>query len=830
MLVLAERTPLFVPDLHLFQQDDVTYAVDGDAPNWVAVDARGADILDRIAAAGTAGSPATFGALVARYAGDHQLEAGKAWLHVHDFLKALDRAQMLAEAPFARPPYPGRSSLIEPDGLRELWLQINNACNLECTHCLVSSGPGGAPGVDEAALVRLLDRARELGMERLYVTGGEPFLRKDIFRIADRVTKDHGAELIILTNATVFTGAIRRGLESMDRARVKMQVSIDGARPETNDPIRGLGTFAKALDGAKLLADLGFDVSLTTVTTEQNLGELHEIPAIVKRVGARSQHLMWSHKRGRAVESGNGFFPEHGALAAAVARTVAAAASEGTTLDNLEAVKRRVNGVPGVKYDLGNAGWDSICVYADGKVYPSAALAGEDGVLCGDVTRQDLGDVLATSPVVRALRDATLAKKAHLAGDPFRFFTGGGDLEHAYCFTGDFHGADPYYPISVELTRMVMTELGEEKRARRNQRSGYDAPLLLHAMGQGAVACGTADGAAAEKPVLTLHSNCVLSFDVDKPRAKVREFYGAAAEKPVAALCCPTKYDDSAIAHIPKDVIDRFYGCGSPMTTAGIKPGETVVDLGSGAGIDVFIAAKLVGREGRAIGVDMTDRMLSVAHENKPKVAEALGYDAVEFREGFLEKIPVASRTVDLVTSNCVVNLSPDKPRVFEEIWRILKDHGRIVISDIVSETDVPPHLKVNPQLWGECLVGALTQEQFLAELERAGFYGLEVLSKTYWQDVEGYPFFSVTVRGYKFEKTAGCIFKGHRAVYLGPGKAFVDEEGHQFPRNEPYEVCTDTVAKLSHAPYSAFFAILEPGEERAGYACCAPGSEGTCC
>ena len=155
-----------------------------------------------------------------------------------------------------------------------------------------------------------------------------------------------------------------------------------------------------------------------------------------------------------------------------------------------------------------------------------------------------------------------------------------------------------------------MTDLGREKRARRNARSGYDAPLVLHAMGEGAIACGTADGALAEEPVLTLHSNCVLSFDVDKPRAMVREFYGAAAETPQAELCCPTKYDDAAVSHIPQDVIDRFYGCGSPVTTAGIREGETVLDLGSGAGIDVFIAAKYVGQTGKAIGVDMTDRML----------------------------------------------------------------------------------------------------------------------------------------------------------------------------------------------------------------------------
>jgi MoaA/NifB/PqqE/SkfB family radical SAM enzyme/ubiquinone/menaquinone biosynthesis C-methylase UbiE len=694
-------------------------------------------------------------------------------------------------------------------------------------HCLVSSGPAGIGGMPTNDVVATIDAAAALGTERVYITGGEPFLRRDIFDLAKHITETHGCDLIFLTNATLFAGRVRELLETLDREKIRFQVSIDGACSETNDPIRGIGTFHRALDGARILSDLGFEVSLTTVTTEENLDELPEITAIAKRVGARSQHLMWSHKRGRAAESDNGFFPENVALLAAVMKTVDAARSEGVLLDNIEAVKRRVNGVPGVKYDLGNAGWDSLCVYADGTVYPSAALANEQALVCGDVRRKSLAEIIETSPLIARLRQATLARNAAVASDPFRFLTGGGDIEHAWCFSGDFLGVDPYYPITVDLTQRVMRELGEEKRARKNLRSGYDAPLGLHAMGEGAIACGTADGSLAEQPVLTLHSNCVLSFDVDKPRAKVREFYGNAAEKPQAELCCPTKYDHSAIAHIPQDVLDRFYGCGSPMTIAGIKEREIVVDLGSGAGIDVFIAAKFVGPAGKAIGIDMTDRMLDVARQNQPRVTAALGYDAVEFREGFLEQIPVESKSVDLVTSNCVVNLSPDKPRVFAEMWRVLKDHGRILISDIVSENPVPPHLKVNPQLWGECLVGALTQEEFIAALERAGFYGIEILKKSYWKDVEGYPFFSVTVRGWKFEKTSGCVFKGHRAVYLGPAKAFIDEEGHQFPRNEPYEVCTDTVAKLSNSPYKGMFAILEPGEERAGYACCGP--EGCC-
>src|SRR5207249_3202245 len=214
----------------------------------------------------------------------------------------------------------------------------------------------------------------------------------------------------------------------------------------------------------------------------------------------------------------------------------------------------------------------------------------------------------------------------------------------------------------------------------------------------------------------------------------VRAFYGVAAETPQAELCCPTTFDAAEISHIPPDVLERFYGCGSPVAAADPKAGEVFVDLGSGAGIDVFIAAKKIGPSGRAIGIDMTGRMLAVARENQPVVARNLGYDAAEFREGFLESLPVEAKSAGVVTSNCVVNLSPDKGRVFSEIWRILRDGGRAVIADIVSEREVPPSLKTNPELWGECTVGALTEEEVLAAFEKAGFYGVEVLKTVYWR------------------------------------------------------------------------------------------------
>ncbi|MBI3324802.1 MAG: methyltransferase domain-containing protein [Candidatus Omnitrophica bacterium] len=349
-------------------------------------------------------------------------------------------------------------------------------------------------------------------------------------------------------------------------------------------------------------------------------------------------------------------------------------------------------------------------------------------------------------------------------------------------------------------------------------------------MGEGAITCGQAHPSrTGPVEVATLHSNCVLAFDVEKPRAVVRGFYTKAAEQPQAELCCPVKYDEADVAHIPREVLERFYGCGSPIAMAAAQAGEVVVDLGCGAGIDCFIAAKRVGSTGSVIGIDMTDAMLEVATRSNRIVAEKLGYDVAVFRRGYLECVPVDDKTADVAISNCVINLSPDKRAVFREMWRMLRDHGRMCVADIVSERPVPPHLKVNDQLWGECTVGALTEDEFLAYAEQAGFYGVQVLKKTFYRTIEGYHFYSVTVRGFKFEKTAGCTYVGQFAIYHGPFKSVLDEEGHLFPRNVAVEVCTDTAAKLSKPPYQGTFTVTDPTKplvEISGQAGCAPG----CC
>jgi len=817
---LTRASVIYVPSLFCWQQDELWFFLDGEGPHWVATEARGAKLLTWMA------EPLPFGELIVRYAQTYQLDLAKAWLHVFAFVQDLLRVGMASTTPIVREPYLGRAAYLMPATLSEGWLHTNNSCNLTCVHCLVSSSPSGDRGLPTAQLIRVIDEMSDLGASRFYMTGGEPFARPDIFQLIQYVTKAKQAELVILTNATLFQGERLAQLDVCDRALLKLQVSVDGASPATNDPIRGAGSFATATAGLTQASRLGFDTSLTTAVTTTNCGELVKLTHLARDVGAKAQHLMWLHKRGRILEEAKSFFPDIPRLIEAVRAVKQRADELGVIVDNYESLKLRVNGRPHVKHDLGTQGWSSLCVYADGHVYPSAAFANHQPLDCGQALNGfSLKEIWLNSPVLQRLRQASVAQKGVLAHDPFRYLTGGGDVEHSYFYSGgDFQGDDPYYPLYVAIMKDLMRDIAHERRALVNRRGGYDAPRLIHAMGEGAIACGQ-DVTVSQGPieVTMVRSNCVLAFDVEKPRALVRGFYTKAAEQPQKELCCPVTFDESSISHIPREVIERFYGCGSPIADAHLQSGETVVDLGSGAGIDCFIAAKQVGSAGRVVGIDMTDAMLELANRCKIEVARNLGFDVVEFRKGLLERVPLEDKTADVITSNCVINLSPDKRAVFHEVWRVLKDHGRVCIADIVSEQPVPAHLKVNPQLWGECTVGALTEQEFLAYTEQAGFYGVQVLKKAFYKTIEGYQFYSVTVRGYKFEKRAGCTYIGQRAIYHGPFKAAIDEEGHLFPRDVAIEVCTDTAAKLSVAPYRGVFTVTDPTKPRVELA-----SEGT--
>ena len=819
---IDDATRLRAAEFSVLRTNGATVAVDPAAPNWMASDDRGIRLLAQF------DGRTTLSEVVRTYAAQTGLDGTRAWLHVETFARDGLRQGFLSTDGAAPAPYLGREAYLETKQLDELWVQVNDFCNLACEHCLVSSGPTLDQGLETQRITSAIDQAVGLGVKRVFFTGGEPLARPDIFDLCTHVIERHRRQVVLLTNGTLLSGDRLDALVRLSASEVpsahgqkaeaalRLQVSLDGASPAVNDPIRGSGSFRRIVDGITAAVEAGLSPTMTTTILQHNLDDLDAVVRLASSLGVRNVHLLWPHRRGRVLDGPFADLPSAEAILSAVRRARTVGAEVGVSIDNIEEFRLRFDGMPGIKNDLAGAGWNSLCLYTDGHVYPSASMAGVPELRCGDLATQTLEDIWKESPVCRDLRSASVEKKSTCRSCVLKFLCGGGDLEHGYWTSvvegsgtrGSFLAHDPYCDLYQGLAEDTFSDLAAEGLGTVQPRSGFDRPVVFRGMGEHTL---HEDLEAAAAVVRTTHSSCVLSEEVmERSRLTVREFYGAAAEEPQAELCCPVQPEAEDLAHIPPEVVERFYGCGSPVTAAAMAPGESMVDLGSGAGIDCFIAAKKVGPEGRIYGIDMTGQMLQVARDCQPRVAEALGYDAVEFRKGYLEQIPLDPGVADVVTSNCVINLSPDKPRVLREIWRVLKDHGRMVVADIVSDREVPPRMRADGQLWGECISGALTEEAFLSAVERSGFYGVSILKKSFWREVEGCTFSSVTVRGYKFEKKAGCQFVGQYAVYLGPQKAVVDEEGHLFPRGTPVEVCTDTASKLSNAPYAGSFAIVE--------------------
>lgn len=215
---------------------------------------------------------------------------------------------------------------------------------------------------------------------------------------------------------------------------------------------------------------------------------------------------------------------------------------------------------------------------------------------------------------------------------------------------------------------------------------------------------------------------------------QVKERYGAIASGQsnscCSSDCCSTPevklYDSAMLEGLPVDVTGLSLGCGDPVTIANLKVGETVLDLGSGGGIDCFLAAQRVGETGYVIGVDMTPAMLEKANASKAR----MGVKNVEFRRGNIEALPVVDNSVDVVMSNCVINLSPDKPGVFSEVFRVLKPGGRVSISDIVTEGEFTPELRADMAKWAECVTGAIDVQAYTGLMAQAGFVNIEVVDK----------------------------------------------------------------------------------------------------
>ena len=337
-----------------------------------------------------------------------------------------------------------------------------------------------------------------------------------------------------------------------------------------------------------------------------------------------------------------------------------------------------------------------------------------------------------------------------------------------------------------------------------------------------------------------------------RAESAVKKRYAAAAKAPEAALCCPVEYNLDLLKIIPKEVIEKDYGCGDPSRY--IRTGETVLDLGSGSGKACYIISQIVGAQGRVIGIDFNPPMLELARKYRQLIGDRLGFDNVEFKRGkiqdlrtdldlvdrYLQEHPVrsvadlaeleafenklrqerplvADESIDVIVSNCVLNLvRPEaKKQLFAEMYRVLKRGGRVAISDIVSDEPVPEQLANDPGLWSACVSGAFQEEEFLRAFEEAKFHGMQIeeLRREAYQTVEGIEFRAITVTAYK-GKEGPCIERDQAVIYRGPWKRVLDDDGHMLERGARMAVCDKTFQLYAQPPYAGQFVLVPPRQE----------------
>ncbi|OPY06694.1 MAG: Ubiquinone/menaquinone biosynthesis C-methyltransferase UbiE [Syntrophus sp. PtaB.Bin001] len=473
---------------------------------------------------------------------------------------------------------------------------------------------------------------------------------------------------------------------------------------------------------------------------------VHEMAGIVDFAAAHqvsNVHFLWLFKKGHADES---LFVDPDSIFSSLKAAQDRAEEAGVKIDNIEILRTQVFSCPGTRYDLGNAGWQSLAIGPDGYIYPTPALVYTEDMRCGSI-RDGLRQVWENSPVLSAVRNASLDSSDNYRENPFRYMTGGGDIDHSYLHSGQIVADDPYAELYTKIAKWLIV-----REARRYITDGY--PAIRLKMGEKLGECPI-EGSA----VFFTHSNCVLSLPGHDIHTQVNRFYAGVAEGTREDILNPICYDEQLIAHIPKEMRYRSYGCGSPVLEAGIRQGETVVDLGSGTGIECFIAGKLTGPQGRVIGIDMGAAMLAVAERTKAHVVHSLSYDNISFKKAFLENLPLDDGSVDLVISNCVLNLSPDKRQVFQEIFRVLKPGGRLVISDITYDQDIPLEIQYNETLRGECIGGALRYHDLFGLLNDLGFSECRIVSGYPYRTVRGYDFYSITYQAVKPSENERPVF-----------------------------------------------------------------------
>lgn len=676
-------------------------------------------------------------------------------------------AQLLDQG--APRPYQGRHHHLRLGSLQEIWFHLTDTCNLSCVHCLFAASPSRKESMKRGRLHDAIDQATALGTHLFYFTGGEPFVYPDFCQTVDYVLQqDPAHHVAILTNGLLLQEHLAE-LAAMDHERIHLQVSLDGLEEE-HDFLRGRNAYSRLCVNLQAIVKAGLAFTVSVAVNNDNVERLDEIARQAHALGASGLHLMYHFVQGKGTSAQ--FVPVV-RLFSRIIKAAEVCQELGMKIDNLEAMKAQVFAVPGARFDLSNMAWESLAVAPDGTLYPSPALIRVEELACGHLD-QGLADIWKNNLTLRKIRTISQIDAGEERRRPLSLITGGGDPDHSWVSGHELVGHDPYIDLYEQLALQLIT----------SQAMQYpDQGLFRLRMGDVRHDCPDTENGSDGSVRLT-HCNCLVSLADSDGHSPVQEFYSAAARQANTEIVNPFHPAAGQDGYIPEEAKERSYGCGSPVKDAALKKGETVVDLGSGSGVECFLAAAEVGASGQVFGIDMTDAMLELARSSQKHVVTDLGYDNIEFRKGYLEAIPLADETADVVISNCVINLSPDKRRTYLEIMRILKPGGRLVVADVVSDTPISAAIKNSTKYRGECLGGAMQQDDLVAMLEDCGFSSIYLHKRFSYREVDGHFFYSLTYEAGKAERAEGeeervrCLFRGPAPALETPSGVRL-ERGH---------------------------------------------------
>lgn len=676
--------------------------------------------------------------------------------------------------------------------LSEIWIHLTDKCNLKCSHCLFYGNQDRKRSIQADLLERTVDEAYVLGARLICLTGGEPFSYPGLPQLIARMLERTELTVAVLTNA-LLAQSLLKDKDKIDRSRLHIQVSIDGTE-EFHDAQRGKGTFLRTCQVVRKLLDAGFSISVAMAVNKGNLEAVRYMPEVASALGVSTLHYQYHINRG----AGKNTEAVPAILLGEYLMDAYRKAKElNIAIDNIESIRSQVFTAPGTRFDLGNGAWESLAVGPDGNIYPTPAMVDQERFCAGNVAH-GLEKAWRKSRILIGIRALSLLDSDEMARDPYRFMTGGGDIDHALRMKEDalFLDNDPY----SDLYRKLVEELIKEKCT---ELPVVDGLGLILRMGEVVSECTTSPD------VNFMHCNCLLSLGSPSSSNKlVREFYGSRAQEIDPLILNPSKFHDIDLAHVPDKAKSRMYGCGSPVTDAGLKPGQYVVDLGCGAGAECIIASKKVGPKGKVIGIDMTSRMIDVATSSYQKAKKSMDYDNVLFLKAYLEEPPLATASVDVVISNCVLNLCTDKRRVFAEIFRILKPGGKLVVADVVCEAEPSLEIRTDRMLKGQCIGGAMLQDQLFGLLKDMGFVRATALKRFPYKNVKGHQFHSLTFQAEKPGHSAHETKEKVDAFYAGPFKAVVTDDNEILLRGVKTKINKDKEADPSTLSDSGLYLL----------------------